>query len=439
MTIRKHYFALVLILSLLGMALSVYSVMEYVWFQAGGDLSGGLCDINETFNCRGAIESSYSQLFGWPLGSYGFSFYLLLFGLSIFALKSFSEIGREKTLSFIFGVSALSLLGSLFLFYVSITQIGTVCPVCLSMYVVSIALFFVTCWAASGVRLGTLAAQSASVCCDIPGRLLLRGDSNSRRTTTRVSLVVLIAVAAGYALPSLAKLEQSKFGSDEGKKLMTLNQIYRDYLAAPERSMPPLVETGLNMDYRFGSKNPQVEIVEFFDYECPACRRIYPYVHELYEKYPDKVSVTYRNYPLDNRCNPSIQHSFHRAACLAAEIARCAGEQGAFGPALNDLMYLDEFEKDDATAISLRNAVLALPERLNLDKEGIEQCLDSERQRERIHYDIEQADQLGLQGTPLIFLNGKALASVHPVALRYVVRKLLGEDPSLESLETPLS
>lgn len=80
--------------------------------------------------------------------------------------------------------------------------------------------------------------------------------------------------------------------------------------------------------YKLGSGNAPIKIVEFSDFECPFCERVYPTIKALREKYGDKISLEYRQYPL----------SFHPNAQKAAEASECAGEQGKFWE-MHDAMF----------------------------------------------------------------------------------------------------
>ena len=72
-----------------------------------------------------------------------------------------------------------------------------------------------------------------------------------------------------------------------------------------------------------GSADAPVQIVEFSDFECPFCRRAEPTIQAVLAKYQGKVSLAYRDFPL-NAIHPSAQR--------AAEASRCAAEQGRFWP-----------------------------------------------------------------------------------------------------------
>ena len=72
--------------------------------------------------------------------------------------------------------------------------------------------------------------------------------------------------------------------------------------------------------HRLGPADARVTIVEFGDYECPACRSAYPEIERALEKYGQDVTLVYRHWPLE----------YHSLALPAAVAAECAAEQGVF-------------------------------------------------------------------------------------------------------------
>src|SRR5690606_28441524 len=91
-----------------------------------------------------------------------------------------------------------------------------------------------------------------------------------------------------------------------------------------------LLEQGAWGDYYVGSPQAPIQIVEFFDYECPFCRKFYGTLRDILKDYEGKYLLVYKNFPIDASCNPSIKFKAHEHACYAAHVARCAGEQGKF-------------------------------------------------------------------------------------------------------------
>jgi len=147
-----------------------------------------------------------------------------------------------------------------------------------------------------------------------------------------------------------------------------------------------------------GDVNAPVTIVEFSDFHCPFCKRVQPTLLELLAKYPGKVRIAYKDLPLD---------SLHPQAKRASEAARCARDQGKFWE-YHDKIYAGG---SDSSAENLRSMATAV----GLDVAKFESCLAAGTHRPGIQTDLTQAAQLGLNGTPAFFINGRALSGAQPL------------------------
>lgn len=145
--------------------------------------------------------------------------------------------------------------------------------------------------------------------------------------------------------------------------------------------------------------NPQAEniLIEYSDFQCPACRIYHPIIQQLIEKYPDQILFVYRHFPL-------IQ--IHQNAELAARAAESAGKQGKFWEMHNLL-----FERQDEWAKSSKAEELFIQyaQSLNLDVQKFVQDLNSEEIKKKTQKALEEAISLGLNSTPTFFLNGKQI------------------------------
>ena len=82
-------------------------------------------------------------------------------------------------------------------------------------------------------------------------------------------------------------------------------------------------------DHSLGSEHAQVTIVEYGDYACPGCKLAAPTPALLIERYPNRIRIIYRHFPLEDA---------HPQALLAAEAAEAAAAQGKFWP-MHDLLF----------------------------------------------------------------------------------------------------
>jgi protein-disulfide isomerase len=138
-----------------------------------------------------------------------------------------------------------------------------------------------------------------------------------------------------------------------------------------------------------GNKDAPVTLVEFSDFQCPYCQAAAPTLKQVAQKFGDKVHIVYRQYPI-----PSL----HPFALKAAEASLCANEQGKFWQ-LHDAM----FEDQKKLAVS---DLKATARRLGLDSKKFDGCLDSGRYVEQVQNDQKEAQRIGVNGTPAMFING---------------------------------
>lgn len=155
--------------------------------------------------------------------------------------------------------------------------------------------------------------------------------------------------------------------------------------------------------YSIGNASASAYLVEFSDFQCPACRAFFPIVDELATKYSDKLFFVYRHYPLS-------QHTFAKPAAMAAE---AGGEQGKFWEMAKLL-----FENQDRFSAAPWGS---LADELKLDRKKFDTAIKSETIKARIDRDEIAAIQLKLPGTPSFFLNGVRLEVASPLDLKTVV------------------
>jgi len=154
---------------------------------------------------------------------------------------------------------------------------------------------------------------------------------------------------------------------------------------------------------RLGSEKAPVQIIEFADYECPYCQKVNDDLRRLREQFGDQVSLVYKDFPLP----------MHPLAERAAEAARCAGVQGKFWEYHDSL-----FDTKKLHTTELKEEARTL----NLDADRFNKCLDSGEQSAVVKKDSQEAQRLGLQGTPSFFINSHFMSgSIGYVKLRETV------------------
>jgi protein-disulfide isomerase len=146
-----------------------------------------------------------------------------------------------------------------------------------------------------------------------------------------------------------------------------------------------------------GPADAPVKIVVFSDFECPFCGRLVPTLSEILKKYPGKIRIAFRDFPLE----------FHSNARKAAEAARCANDQGKFWP------YHDRlFEHQDKLG---EKDLLEHAKALELDGAAFEKCLQSGKHKGSVERDYKEGTDLGITGTPAAFVNGMKISGAQPL------------------------
>ncbi len=158
----------------------------------------------------------------------------------------------------------------------------------------------------------------------------------------------------------------------------------------------PRIEVAYDPARLRGNPKAPVMIAEFSDYQCPYCRQVEPTVKDLLTKYGDKVSFSYRDFPLT---------AIHSQAQISAEASRCSLEQGKFWEYHDQLFTASKLEKDD---------LLEYARNLKLDDTQFGSCLNSGKYKADIEKDLQEGRKAGISGTPGFFINGVALSGAQP-------------------------
>ncbi len=160
---------------------------------------------------------------------------------------------------------------------------------------------------------------------------------------------------------------------------------------APETELAPA-----GAHTRGATESAQFTIVEFSDFQCPACKQTVPYVDALVNQYPDQVRLVYRHFPLSGHPNSDD----------AARAAEAAAVQDKFWP-MHDVLFA---KQDQWSGLKdPRSYFIDLAKEMGLDEAQFVADLDGQAVRDVVERDRRWAETNHLPGTPSFFLNGKKL------------------------------
>jgi protein-disulfide isomerase len=150
-----------------------------------------------------------------------------------------------------------------------------------------------------------------------------------------------------------------------------------------------------------GPADAPLTIIEFSDFECPACGMAFHDLHDLAERHPDLVRIVFHHYPLDSDCNPNVTVRMHRSACGAAIASECAARAGKFWE-YHDLLFRaqDKLGRDELIAKAVG---------LGIPADTFTACLDDPAARARVLGDTGAGAKIGVQSTPTLVINGRVV------------------------------
>lgn len=152
-----------------------------------------------------------------------------------------------------------------------------------------------------------------------------------------------------------------------------------------------------------GEGKKGVTLVEYGDYECPACYSYEPATEQVRQQYAQDITFQFRNYPITSR---------HPNAFAGARAAEAAALQDKFWE-MHDLLYKNQDPQGQAGWVAssspLDNYFVPFAKQLGLDTTKFKQDFASSKVNGLINADMAEGNRLGVAGTPAFFLDGKQI------------------------------
>ena len=365
------YFWTVMAINLLGLAAAVsLSVSHYRLFTDPAYSS--FCAISKSINCDTVSQSPYAVLWGVPIAVWGVLGYLAFLLMLLLSLGRSAHHQRVWTLLF---SMALGFSGySLALAAISTFLIGSYCILCIALYAVNLLLLFFS-WI---------------VCRRFNSGPFLRalGDDlrhlSPRRPLNALVIAGLLAAFAGV-----------KAG-------------YPAYWLFSPAPLPAQIATGVTPEGRpwIGAESPALEIIEFADYQCFQCKKMYYHLRDLVAKYPEKIRLVHVHSPMDHEFNPMVKTPFHIGSGKMALLAIYATAEGKFWD-VHDLLYQWGGDRQE---IDLNE----LASRTGLPAQELAEALQDRELREKLSADIRLGMKNAVTVTPSYLVNGKVYQGTIP-------------------------
>jgi len=154
-------------------------------------------------------------------------------------------------------------------------------------------------------------------------------------------------------------------------------------------------QTNQASEHTHGAGNKGVTLIEYGDFQCPACKAYFPVVKELRTKYGEDITFQYRHFPLSQ---------IHPKAVAGHRAAEAAGLQGKFFE-MHDLLY--ERQSNWTTAEDATQVLESYAKEIGLNIDKFRQDFASEQVINAINADVNAGRAIGANSTPTFVINGK--------------------------------
>jgi protein-disulfide isomerase/uncharacterized membrane protein len=400
---------------------------------------GQVCGEGERSGCAAVSQSRYSAVRGVPLAAIGLFFYLCLGLLLLLALLS-GPVTVEAAAALTLSALVLALAVDVVLLGVQAFAIHAFCRLCLLTYVLN-ALAVVLLLPSrrdgrvvgqamgrsdgrvvfAGWALGSLALAAAVLASDRTLAYRERGRAASILGSSAAAVPLPApsprpspASSAGAPLPPDAQRwqEEARMAQEQARRLQEilddpkkLEQYFTEK-AAREFEQGPVRNLDLGGVPFKGPAEAPVRVVEYSDFLCPFCRSLAGAFSSFLPQSGNRVAVYFKNYPLDQSCNPNLKTTIHAGACALALGGLCAQDQGRFWP------YHDKVYASPPSNPSLKDVARVAGE-AGLDAAAFESCMTSAKTRDRLGAQIAEAHGADVEATPTVFINGRRLPRIN--------------------------
>lgn len=373
-------------LSLLGILIALfahaYLTLHYYPLHLGIAEEGGICSINDKFNCNAVSASPFSSAFEIPLAVWGLGMHIILLIMLLVYFLHFTENPR-RTLRFLLILAGASAITSIVMATISLLFLKTYCLFCIIAYASSFLIF------------ESLRREQSE-----PFFAHIAEDVKALFTTHRWNLLFFVAIPAAAFF--IHQFFIQHYGAENLQEMVQASVTEWQYnKTKTDFSLPALLREGSSPE------SSLMTIVEFADFRCGHCRMA-SIPLDSFVKAKSDVQFKFYAYPLDSTCNSSISRG-DGLSCRLAKAVYCAQSQNLGWP-LHHLIYAhqDDINRKQSTD-EVDWEIKQLGEPLGLKFESLKTCMDQAETHEIIKAQAQLGSLAHVEGTPTIFVNGTLL------------------------------
>lgn len=393
--------ALILAGALVGLFFS--AVLIYEHNGAKTEIGASVCGIDDTSSCKKAADSALGKPFGVPLALIGFFYYGALAAVGMLLVFVLYDLALDT----LFWAALAGIAFDLFLLVYSVLILGSICRLCVITYCGTIL-----------IALGAWLLKKR-------GEKMIKPEKLSVSGKVAFSAVVVATLALGFFFQVNAESREapqakSEMTEEQKDLIRKINAEFYKQWKAGEIVAIDKPTTGAK-----GGARPVLTITEFADALCPHCKSMGIVLNDFVKKYPEKVRVIFRHYPLDIQCNNAMKNKFHIGACDLARAMECGEAQGKFWP-MHDGVFMgqDTFMREPVTDKSIEGVA----NQAGLQSASFMSCYRSNATLGKVKADIAQGNRIKITGTPTTIINDRRLPGIPLEYVPGLLEKILEEE-----------
>lgn len=379
-----------MMIALVGVFIAILLVCKHDFSSVSICKSSFGCTIDGVDGCSELGKSGRSKMPFVPVSfaSLGLAYYLFLLIL-FWRLSAETDGARRGGLQIILlTLAVMGLVVDLALAYINFFELIVPCRLCMYTY---------------GVTLGILVVA-----------ILLQKQSKESEGTfmdgIKASLLPAGGSLGGVLLVFFVLFLASGGGAEGNGKFALLPEEKVKRRLTEFRTLNPVDLSEKGLDSVEGSKDAYIVVHKFADFRCPHCLHASNILSSGLRRWPGRIKIYYRHFPLDGTCNPEVSRKQPGAwSCNGTQAALCAPEQDIFAKFYHGVFNFQRSE----TQITLP-ALKRLAEDLGGDWSRMQACMGTRKTAKKLERDIDDAMALKISSTPTITLQGRLLPAGTP-------------------------
>jgi protein-disulfide isomerase len=190
----------------------------------------------------------------------------------------------------------------------------------------------------------------------------------------------------------------------------------------------PLAETMAKIDLTGrpvrGNKQAKLTVVVYDDFQCPYCSKMHQTLNDVLKSYGDRIKLVYKDYPLFE-IHPWAERAALDSGCLAKQ------SEGAYWEFADYVHANPQQIKGDKRSLQgqiaeLDKITLDIGKKHSADADKLKQCVETQATKNDLNASVKEAEGVGVEATPALFINGVKLDGAVPEEeLRLVLDKEL--------------